>query len=273
MEEQQGNEQNATEQKPGEQNTENQAAEQGNQESSGQSSEEQAEQEWFIDDGIKGVGPKPEYFNDKKYKTLSAQAKAQRELEKKLGGFTGAPDEYEVKVSDLTREKGIELSKDDPLITEFIEIAKKNNMNQELFSECVELAAQMEVARSEAQSQYIENEMKNLGKNAQKRIDDLQAWGAANLPEDMQEGFRQMFSTAATVEVAEQIIGKLLEKGVSPQGGYQASQYTEADVQEMQFKTNEFGQRLIEVDPAFRKKYEDISSKVRGTHEARKSFG
>jgi len=269
MDEQNGSEQAVAEPQAGEQQVE------GNTPPAGEVAppEEQQAQDWFFDEGVKGVGPKPEYFNDKKYKTLSAQAKAQRELEKKLGGFTGAPEKYEVQVSDITREKGVEIDENNPLISEFIEIAKESSMNQELFGRCVELVGQYEVAKNEAQKAFIESERKNLGKNAQKRIDDLQAWGAANLPEDMQEGFCQMFSTAATVEVAEQIVGKLLEKGTTPHGGFQAGQYTEADVQAMQFATNEFGQRLVAVDPAYRKKYEELSAKVRGTHEARKAMG
>ena len=49
------------------------------------------EGEYFLSEGIKGAGDMPEWYNPSKYKSVSEQAKAYTELEKKFGGFTGAP--------------------------------------------------------------------------------------------------------------------------------------------------------------------------------------
>ena len=65
------------------------------------------EGEFFLSDGIKGVGDQPEWYKADKYKSVAEQAKAYTELEKKFGGFTGAPkDGYQplLKVSSqMTR--------------------------------------------------------------------------------------------------------------------------------------------------------------------------
>jgi len=228
---------------------------------------------WYYADGVEGQGEKPEYFNDKKYKSLSEQARAQRELEKKLGGFTGAPDQYEVRISDAFVDKGFELHQDDPFVKGFQEFAKAKGMNQEIFEESLNFYAELELAKAEGIRQYTEAQRKELGSNADRRIDDLRKWGSANLPDDLQDGFQAMFTTAASVEAMEMIVGKLLEKGVNPASGEGAVAYTEADVQKMQFELDQYGNRRIQSDPEFRRKYEEISRKVRGTQEARRAMG
>ena len=49
------------------------------------------EGEYFLSDGIKGSGDTPDWYKGDKYKSVAEQAKAYTELEKKFGGFTGAP--------------------------------------------------------------------------------------------------------------------------------------------------------------------------------------
>lgn len=50
-----------------------------------------SEGEYFLSDGIKGTGDVPEWYIADKYKSVSEQAKAYTELEKKFGGFKGSP--------------------------------------------------------------------------------------------------------------------------------------------------------------------------------------
>ena len=49
------------------------------------------EGEYFLTEGIKGTGDTPEWFKADKYKSIADQAKAYTELEKRFGGFKGAP--------------------------------------------------------------------------------------------------------------------------------------------------------------------------------------
>ena len=52
-----------------------------------------SEGEYFLTEGIKGSGETPEWFKADKYKSIADQAKAYTELEKRFGGFKGAPKE------------------------------------------------------------------------------------------------------------------------------------------------------------------------------------
>ena len=238
-----------------------------------QAEEPQTAEEWWYAEGIKGQGEKPEFFNSKKYKTLTDQAKAQRELEKKLGGFTGAPDEYEVRVADTYIEKGFELDPDDPFVEGFKEFAKEKQMNQEIFNDSINFYAELKLAEKQALREYVDAQRKELGSNGQRRLDDLQNWAGSVLPQDLVDGFSDMFPTAKSVEIMEVIAGMLLEKGVNPTSGEGATAYSEADVQKMQFELDQYGNRRINSDPEFRRKYEEISRKVRGTQEARRAIG
>jgi hypothetical protein len=83
------------------------------------STPELSEGEYFLSDGIKGTGDTPEWYKGDKYKSVAEQAKAYTELEKKFGGFTGAPkDGYQ-------GPEGIEA--DDALLQELTEFASSAN--------------------------------------------------------------------------------------------------------------------------------------------------
>jgi hypothetical protein len=80
------------------------------------------EGEYFLSDGIKGTGDTPEWYKGDKYKSVAEQAKAYTELEKKFGGFTGAPKD------GYSGPEGIE--SDDALLQELTEFAEKTGMSQ-----------------------------------------------------------------------------------------------------------------------------------------------
>tara|TARA_R110002096_G_scaffold187462_1_gene366846 strand:+ start:4345 stop:4605 length:261 start_codon:yes stop_codon:yes gene_type:complete len=50
-----------------------------------------SEGEYFLSDGIKGSGETPDWYKADRYASVAEQAKAYTELEKKFGGFKGAP--------------------------------------------------------------------------------------------------------------------------------------------------------------------------------------
>ena len=81
------------------------------------------EGEYFLTEGIKGTGDTPEWFKADKYKSIADQAKAYTELEKRFGGFKGAPkDGYQA-------PEGIE--QDDALFAELKTFAEETNMSQD----------------------------------------------------------------------------------------------------------------------------------------------
>lgn len=225
--------------------------------------------EWYYADGVKGEGDRPEYLLDK-YPNLAEQAKAYPELSKKFGAFTGAPEKYEYRVSEQAKEAGFVPDPEDPMLESVMEFAKKNEINQEGFDGLVELYAMEKIADAKAEEERTQKELEALG-NHEKRIDDLQKWGEANLPKDMQEAFAELFPTARSIEAMEMIIGKTLESSLSVTDGQSGKTYTEADVLEMQFALDEYGNRKTN-DPVYRKEYERISKLVRGTGEARRAI-
>jgi len=232
-----------------------------------------APEEWYLREGIKGEGDRPDYF-DAKYKTVEEQAKGYKELVSKLGAFTGAPEGgYKLQISDAAKEAGFNIETDDPLFSLATDFAKEKQMNQEGFDDMVDVYAQIRTAEAKLQEEYVADQVKELGPRGQERIDDLKKWGAGALAEDMQEGFQSLFSSAANIEVGEQLVAMLLEKGTNPGAGLDVDGHTEADVQAMQFEKDENGNQRIRTDPEFRKKYEELSNKVRGTHEARQMIG
>lgn len=107
--------------------------------------------EWFWAEGVKGEGPRPDYLPEK-YKTVEEAAKARSELEKKLGGFTGAPEEYEV--------EHLGLDPDQHLLKEIMNVGKEINMSQEGLDK---LVGRVLDAQEAEESKSLEEEVSKLG--------------------------------------------------------------------------------------------------------------
>ena len=164
---------------------------------------------WFLADEVNGEGDRPDWFKDK-YKSVSDQAQAYSELEKRFGGFTGAPeDTYE-----LTTPEGVEgeFDMEDPRIGWFQQVAKDSNMSQDTFTQMLHGWVQQEVDGVQGSR---EGEIQALGSNAQARLKDLGDWGAANLSPDEFEGFKALASNAQGVQTLEALIGKTRKNGVA----------------------------------------------------------
>lgn len=156
------------------------------------------ETEWFYANGVKGIGPVPEWYKATKYKTMDEQAKAYAELEKRLGGFTGAPKDgkYDFKMPDgITGEFDLK----DPLFEGFNKWAVEHNLNQDGYQALLSMYAQ-----SLAQQAPDIDAMKaSLGEKADERIGAVKAWAAANLDEAAQAKLKLATSGHDTVEVLE----------------------------------------------------------------------
>jgi len=164
---------------------------------------------WKYAEDINGEGDRPEWFKDK-YGSVADQAKAYSELEKKFGGFTGAPEEdYEL---TLPEEVEGEFDLEDPRLNWFTQVAKESNMSQDTFTQMLHGWVQHEV---EDVSGSREEEIQALGTNAQARLKDLGDWGGANLSPEEFEGFKMLASSAAGVQTLEALIAKTQKNGVA----------------------------------------------------------
>jgi len=158
--------------------------------------------EWFASEGVAGVGDKPDYFNSDKYKSVADQAAAYPELASKFGGFTGSPDEYELSMPD-----GIEgeWAENDPMMGNFQEWAKENNLNQDGFTKLLHMYVQNDF---DSQSQDRGGELAALGDNAKARLQNIDDFARANLSEDDYAGILQATTTAAGVKAVEALIAQ-----------------------------------------------------------------
>ena len=231
------------------------------------------ENQWFLAEGIPGNGEPPEYFKKDKYGTLAEQAKAYKALEGRFGSFTGAPENYELNFSDEIKDQGLEFDKDDPLYESAVEFAKNSNMNQEGFDEMMNLYAMSKVAEGKAFEEAKAAELKALGDNAQARIDNLVNWGKTNLPEDLFQGFQEMAVSANAVRTMEKLISMSQSTAINPEKTEPRGGVTEEEVRQMQFEKDEYGNRRLQTDKEFRKRYEKLRDKVWGSQEHRNIIG
>lgn len=223
--------------------------------------------EWFLAEGLKGEGERPEWFNGEKYKTVAEQAKAQRELEKKLGGFTGAPEgDYE-----LSLPEGIEgqFDLEHPILQDFKETAKAANMSQETFSALLHKFVEYEATSGQVD---IQREREALGPKADSRIASVRDYLKANLPDEVFQAFKGELRTAAAVEALETLIGKT-RAPLPNEGG---EDFATADVEklrDLREQKDDQGRRLYDVDPEHRRKVRALYSKIYGDQPAQEIVG
>ena len=212
-----------------------------------QSSPELSEGEYFLSEGIKGAGEMPEWYNPTKYKSVAEQAKAYNELEKKFGGFTGAPKD------GYAGPEGVESG--DALLEELTEFATRTNMSQDAFNDAWELLT----AQSEAVEQVEqEQELAKLGDNAQQRIKTIEGFMKNNMsPEDFDVA-RDLVTTAESVQLIEMLVAATAPTKLPIQGGESPTGITWADIEAEMFKKHENGQLLRSVDTNHERKIQKM---------------
>ena len=195
------------------------------------------EGEYFLSDGIKGVGDMPEWYKADKYKSVAEQAKAYTELEKKFGGFTGAPkDGYEL-------VEGVE--SDDALWQELVEFGSETNMSQAAMHRAWELLTAQEQAVEEVS---VEAEMEKLGDNAVERIKVVEQYMKNNLDSDTYERLRYAVNSAESVELVEALVKATAPAKLPIDGYVQPGGVTWEDIEAEMFKKHDNGQLLRAVD-------------------------
>lgn len=149
---------------------------------------------WYIDEGIQGQGPRPDYLKPK-YKTLADQARAYNEIEKKLGGMTGAPEQY-----DLENVKE-HIDLDNPYLKDFLDIAKESRLNQASVEKMMGTLVGYEKSFMPDQAKELEK----LGADGEKRYQILDQWAKNTLSQKAQETFSIIPKTAEVVEFMDEI--------------------------------------------------------------------
>ena len=221
-----------------------------------------SEGEYFLSDGIKGSGDTPDWYKGDKYKSVAEQAKAYTELEKKFGGFTGAPKD------GYSGPEGIE--GDDALLQELTEFATKTNMSQEAFGDAWELLS----AQGQAVEQVTqEQEIASLGDNAQERIKNVEGYLKNNLDAEVYEEVRNLVTDARSIQLVEHLVRATAPARLPIDGGDHPSGMTWADVESEMFKKTDSGQLLRSIDSNHEAKIQKMMQDFGGDRQHSRTFG
>lgn len=201
---------------------------------------ELGENEYLLQDGVKGVGEPPEWYKASKYKSVADQAKAYSELEKKLGAFTGAPEEYKV-------DEEFSYLSDDPMYQEFKEFAKESGMSQEAHDKLVSTFLAKEQIEAE---EYQKQQLEALGPKAQQRITNVDNFLKGNLDADTYQNVAQAVNSAASVELVETLVKALRPAKLPVDGGENPTGITEEEILKLQTAVDDHGRRRME-DPQY----------------------
>ena len=151
---------------------------------------------------------------------IEAQAKGAPGLRKMLGGFSGAPEEYEFSIPE-----GIEGEVDTELAQyqEFVEFAKESNMSNDTANRLFSMFVGYQNDMRNQVSIDVNEQKSALGDNADERLSNVAKWAGANLDDKDNNILLSMTSTADQVELIERLISKTRgTKVVSPQATEQA---------------------------------------------------
>lgn len=195
------------------------------------------------------------------------QAKAYSELSSKLGSFTGAPEEYEVALSEELTEMGVEIAKDDPMIEAAMKFAKDSNMSQDGFKDMVNLYAMQQVAENKANEEYKAEQLKGLGPSADSRIKNIQQWADKNLDAETVQGLEGFATSTESVKAIERLISMTRSASVNVDDANNNSGASAEDVSKLQFEKDEHGNRRINTDPDFKARYKKLRNEVYGTED------
>jgi len=209
--------------------------------------------EYFLAEGIKGAGETPEWYKSDKYQSVAEQAKAYTELEKKFGGFKGAPKD------GYTAPEGIE--SDDALLTELTEFAKDTNMSDEAFGRAWELLSAQEQAVEEVTQ---EMEMQKLGDNATQRLKTVEGFLKNNLDADTYSAAQELVTTADSVALIEMIVKATMPAKLPIEGGEHPQGLTWSDVEAEMFRKDDKGNLLRSVDINHERKVQQMMASFGG---------
>lgn len=196
-----------------------------------------SEGEYFLAEGIKGTGDAPEWYKADKYQSIAEQAKAYNELDKKFGGFKGAPkDGYAV-------VEGVE--SDDELWKELVAFGERTNMSQDALNDAWDLMSAQEQAVAEVTQ---EAEIAKLGKNAGQRIKNVEGFLKNNLDAETYTKVQDLVTTAESVELVEMLVKATAPTKLPIDGGEHPTGMTWADIETEMFKKDERGNLLRSTD-------------------------
>ena len=203
---------------------------------------------------------RPEFFPENFWSEedgpdVEGLAKAYSELRAKMSaGKHKAPKDGKYDVTNL-KDKGV--PDDDPMLKDFVSLAKEQGLSQDQFDQLVELYANHVGALEEKVTINREQEMKKLGRNADKVIQSTEQWltklhNAGTLNGDELEAIGRASNNAAFISALSKIRASYMETDIPGIEMQESQKMSMTDVQSM-MADPKYGK-----DPAFTKKVEDM---------------
>jgi hypothetical protein len=180
----------------------------------------------------------------------------------------GAPAEgsnYEIKLP-AEFDGVVEVDAEDPRVLALFEVARESDLNQGFVSKLIERAAAKVRAASDA---TISEEIGKLGANGQQRIKDLGDFLGANLTAEQTASVKSLLTSAPAFEAVEALISKAAPPKFASKEDQAAASNQQANSKQewetLYFAKNENGERLMAIDPEYRKRVDALRDKAFGT--------
>jgi len=183
--------------------------------------------------------------------------KSYSELEKKFGSFTGAPEDYELSISDELKEQGVELDAESGMLTDITVLAKDLGLNQDGFDKVLNVIGINALAEQKADADFKAEQIAALGDGADRRIENLKQWASRNMDEENYDGFSELTQSAQAIKALERIVAMTRSAPAQPTEANAGPSIDATKLREMKFAKDESGQRKYDTDPAWRKQVQD----------------
>jgi len=192
-----------------------------------------------------------------KYNSVSELEKGYENLQSRFGSFNGAPDEYSM-------SEGTEYNNEHPILAEIQTFGKENNLSNEGYQNLVNVLMDNERTNIEAQEAQAVQVKKDLGTNANERLQNIDDFLNANMEssDDMKALIGQAKDSPGGVELIEAFIGMTKKTApASEQDVVPIKTFNKDELHKMQFAKDEYGNRKMN-DASYRKQVEDYHAKL-----------
>lgn len=154
---------------------------------------------WLYAEGVAGEGEKPEWFNDKTFKTVTEQAKAAIELRKALGERTGSPDKYSLELGD--EYKDFKFNEEDTLFKFWEGFAKEAKLPQDMFNKGLTTWIDYIKSLEQERGENFKKSIEGLGAGSDKTLEQIQTWFTNNFPEHSFDNFKMLMQTPEDIKM------------------------------------------------------------------------
>lgn len=231
--------------------------------------EGEGEASYFYSDDVPATGETPEWFKSDKYKTVSDQAKAYVDAEKRLGemgdkikSFSGAPEAYEASLPE-----GVSIDTEDPLFAAVQEWGKSINLGQDGYSELINRYAEVQGARQAAEEEAF-NEMRSGIENIDAREQNINDFLGAN---DM-EALTNIITSEEELVQFEKLLGLAGKASVNVDGDAN-NLPSQEEIDRLMFEKDEHGVQMYGRNKERTEKVRKMLERLHGTGDYHKQVG